>query len=61
MITSKLTSFMQPASVVTVGGAGHMGPVSHAEIVARAIGTFIRSTEPAEATHVNRDRMRQAA
>ncbi len=62
MITSKLTSFMQPASVVTVAGAGHMGPISHAEAVAEAIGDFIRSTDPiAASTHGHRNLMRHAA
>jgi pimeloyl-ACP methyl ester carboxylesterase len=46
LITGKLTSFMQPASVVTIAGASHMGPVTHARVVAEAIGNFIRSTEP---------------
>ena len=62
MIIRKLTSFMQPASAVTVAGAGHMGPISHAEVVAENIGNFIRSTEPnVEAARGRHEAMRTAA
>jgi pimeloyl-ACP methyl ester carboxylesterase len=46
-IVRKLTSFMKPAGVVTVAGAGHMGPFSHAETVAKAIVAHVAFAEPA--------------
>jgi pimeloyl-ACP methyl ester carboxylesterase len=61
-IVRKLTSFMQPASAMTVLGAGHMGPISHAEPVAETIGDFIRSVEPnVGAARARDDVMRTAA
>jgi pimeloyl-ACP methyl ester carboxylesterase len=54
-IVRKLTSFMKPAGVITVGGAGHMGPFSHAQLVASSIAAHIAANEPglvADATSV---------
>jgi len=45
MIVRKLTGFMQPAGAMTIPGAGHMGPISHSDVVAEAIGNHIRTTE----------------
>lgn len=49
-IVRKLTSFMKPAGAITVAGAGHMGPFSHAQIVAEAIAHHIVAVEPRTAT-----------
>jgi len=46
-IMRKLTSFMKPAAVITVAGAGHMGPFSHAEAVANAIAAHVAVDETA--------------
>lgn len=46
-IVRKLTSFMKPAGVMTVAGAGHMGPLTHAEVVAKAIAAHVSVQEPA--------------
>jgi len=46
-IVRKLTSFMKPADVITVADAGHMGPFSHAETVAKVIAAHIAVEEPA--------------
>jgi pimeloyl-ACP methyl ester carboxylesterase len=46
-IVRKLTSFMKPAGVMTVAGAGHMGPLTHADVVAGAIAAHISAQEPA--------------
>lgn len=62
MIVGKLTAFMQPLAAMTVAGAGHMGPLSHAEVVTGAIGDYIRAIEPlAGAMHGRRDLTRYAA
>lgn len=45
-IVRKLTSFIKPANVTTIAGAGHMGPFSHAQVVAEAIAHHIVTTEP---------------
>jgi pimeloyl-ACP methyl ester carboxylesterase len=45
-IVRKMTSFMKPAGVISVAGAGHMGPFSHAQIVAEAIAQHIAAIEP---------------
>jgi len=45
-IVHKMTSFMKPAGAITVAGAGHMGPFSHAQIVAEAIAQHIVTVEP---------------
>jgi pimeloyl-ACP methyl ester carboxylesterase len=45
-IVRKMTSFMKPAGAITVAGAGHMGPFSHAQIVAEAIAGHIVAAEP---------------
>ena len=45
-IVRKLTSFMKPSGVITVAGAGHMGPLTHAETVARTIAAHVAATEP---------------
>jgi pimeloyl-ACP methyl ester carboxylesterase len=45
-IVRKLTSFMKPAGVTTIARAGHMGPFSHAEEVAKAFGAHIAAAEP---------------
>lgn len=44
-IVRKLTSFMKPAGAITVADAGHMGPFSHADIVAAAIVDHILAVE----------------
>jgi pimeloyl-ACP methyl ester carboxylesterase len=62
LITQKLVSFMQPAAFLTVSGAGHMGPLSHAETVVEAIAGHLRSVAPhVGMTHGRRDTMRYAA
>lgn len=45
-IVRKLTAFMKPAGAVTVSGAGHMGPFSHAELVAKEMAAHIVAAEP---------------
>jgi len=60
-IVRKLTSFMKPAGVITVAGAGHMGPFSHAEIVATAIAAHIAAKEPHLATQPAPAPLRAAA
>ena len=62
MIVRKLTGFMQPAGATTVPGAGHMGPISHSDVVAEVIGNHIRMTEAAAGTiHAYPVPMRRAA
>jgi pimeloyl-ACP methyl ester carboxylesterase len=46
-IVRKLTSFMKPAGVMTVAGAGHMGPLTHADVVAKAIAAHVSAEEHA--------------
>ena len=58
-IVRKLTSFMKPAAVFTIAGAGHMGPLTHADVVARTIAAHIAVEE--HAVHGNRDAVFAAA
>jgi pimeloyl-ACP methyl ester carboxylesterase len=60
-IVRKLTSFMKPSGVITVAGAGHMGPLTHAESVARAIAVHIAATEPRQFSDVAPEPLQAAA
>jgi pimeloyl-ACP methyl ester carboxylesterase len=61
-IIRKLTTVMKPGSVMTIAGAGHMGPFSHAERVADAIAAHIAASEHRVANSIgNRSAMRAAA
>ena len=45
-IVHKLTAVMQPAEVVTLPRAGHMGPLTHADTVVTSIARHLRRVEP---------------
>jgi pimeloyl-ACP methyl ester carboxylesterase len=44
LIARKLAAVMNPGALRMVAGASHMGPVTHAEVVARAIADHILAT-----------------
>jgi pimeloyl-ACP methyl ester carboxylesterase len=45
LVTRKLAAVMRPRAAETVAGAGHMGPVTHAEAVAQLIAAHIRRAQ----------------
>ena len=46
-VTERLSGMIPGARLVTVRGAGHMGPMTHSEAVNHAIAEHVRRTEPA--------------
>lgn len=47
VIARRLAAAMRPAETVTLHGAGHMGPLTHADAVAAAIARHLQVQQPA--------------
>jgi pimeloyl-ACP methyl ester carboxylesterase len=45
LVARRLASVMNPGAIRVVGGAGHMGPFSHADMVARELADHIAASE----------------
>lgn len=57
LIAERLGSVIPTASVVTVDGAGHMGPFSHAEVVNGLVGAHIvKAEQRRDGEYTRRDR-----
>jgi pimeloyl-ACP methyl ester carboxylesterase len=51
LLARKLAVVMNPGALRIAAGAGHMGPVSHSDVVVRMIVEHIAASDPTEAWH----------